>query len=227
MKRTIKRLKRRIKNLLPRSVLNALAMVQMFLVSWLGYFAVLFIYYTNKKKYIGLQHIASDQTVIIVFWHEHILMSAFHWKKLRRRQKNSRVSAVVSDHTDGEFITQIVKHLGIGAVRGSSTRGGAKALLSAIKELRDGGDVAFTPDGPKGPRHSVADGVVVAAKKSGLDIVPLGFTASNYWRLTSWDRFMIPKPFGTITFYSRGLISLEGLELNEAKQRIQKALQRA
>ena len=89
--------------------------------------------------------------------------------------------------------------LGYRAVRGSSTRGGARALLGAVRELRAGGAVAFTPDGPRGPRRELKPGVVAAAQRGGGVIVPIHAEADRAWRLHSWDRFMIPKPFARVT----------------------------
>ncbi|MDR2034858.1 MAG: lysophospholipid acyltransferase family protein, partial [Helicobacteraceae bacterium] len=170
------------------------------ILPFLGYLFTKLIYLTNRKRFIGLETIAPDKPVIVAFWHEHILMATFHWKKLRKGKKNAKVSAMVSDHRDGEYIARIVSFLGISTVRGSSARGGVKALIAALKELKLGNDVAFTPDGPRGPRHSVADGIILAAKKSGAAILPMRYEASRFWRLKSWDRFIIPKPFGVITF---------------------------
>jgi lysophospholipid acyltransferase (LPLAT)-like uncharacterized protein len=79
-------------------------------------------------------------------------------------------------------------------VRGSSTRGAARALLGAVRELQEGYAVAFTPDGPRGPRREMKPGVVAAAQRGGAAIVPLHAEATRSWRLHSWDRFMIPKP---------------------------------
>jgi lysophospholipid acyltransferase (LPLAT)-like uncharacterized protein len=85
--------------------------------------------------------------------------------------------------------------MGFGTIRGSSTRGGGRALLEIVRTLSEGGDVAVTPDGPKGPRFKVQQGCVIAAMKAGSPIVPIGFDCSRSKRLRSWDRFMVPYPF--------------------------------
>jgi lysophospholipid acyltransferase (LPLAT)-like uncharacterized protein len=196
------------------------------ILPFFGYLLTCLIYFTSRKRFVGLDTIDPDEPVIVAFWHEHILMSPFHWKKLRRAKQNPRVFAMVSDHRDGEYIARIVNFLGIGTVRGSSSKGGVKALIAALRELKNGADVAFTPDGPQGPRHSVADGIIAAAQKSGAKILPMRYEASALWRLTSWDRFIIPKPFGTIAFIAHELIDVKGVSADVARERIKAALER-
>jgi lysophospholipid acyltransferase (LPLAT)-like uncharacterized protein len=195
------------------------------ILPFFGYLLTRLIYFTNRKRFIGLDTIDPDKPVIVAFWHEHILMAPFHWKRLRRAKPNPRVFAMVSAHRDGEYIARIVDFLGIGTVRGSSGKGGAKALIAALKELKNGNDIAFTPDGPQGPRHSVADGIILAAQRSGADILPMRYEPSRCWRLTSWDRFVIPKPFGTIAFIARKTISVKGEPVDVARERIKAALE--
>ncbi len=95
-------------------------------------------------------------------------MQPFNYRKLKL---NGKVSALISQHKDGEAITRTVEYLGIHSIRGSSSKGGAKALISAIKEIKAKNDVAITPDGPRGPRHSVADGIVAISKKTNARIL--------------------------------------------------------
>ena len=109
------------------------------------------------------------------------------------------ISVVISEHRDGELIAQVALRLGYRTVRGSTTRGAARALLGVIRELQDGHPVAFTPDGPRGPAGSFAPGTVVAAQRAGCPILPVAAGATRAWRLRSWDRFMIPKPFARVT----------------------------
>ncbi|MDR3347126.1 MAG: lysophospholipid acyltransferase family protein [Helicobacteraceae bacterium] len=197
----------------------------LWLLPLIGFALVWLIYLTCAKRYRGLKQLENDdKPIIVVFWHEHILMMPFLWKRLRKNKPNAKVFALVSDHSDGEMITRTVARLGIATVRGSSTRGGVKAMLSIIKELANGNDVAFTPDGPLGPRHNVAEGVVMAAKKSKSALLPMSYKASRCWRLKSWDRFIIPKPFSTLTFTAGELINLERSEKENDKQQIKEAL---
>jgi len=102
---------------------------------------------------------------------------------------------LVSAHRDGEIVARIAERLGMRTVRGSSTRGAARALLGVVRELEEGREVAVTPDGPRGPARKFASGALVAAQRAGAPIIGIGVSAKRAWRLKSWDGFMIPKPF--------------------------------
>lgn len=128
---------------------------------------------------------------VFLLWHEALL-------PLLWQHRNQGVAIVVSEARDGQYLSDLAAGLGYGAVRGSSTRGGARALLGAVRELQAGGSVAFTPDGPRGPRRELKPGVVAAAQRGGGVIVPIHAEADRAWRLHSWDRFMIPKPFARV-----------------------------
>lgn len=125
---------------------------------------------------------------IYLMWHSRILLGA-------ATQADLGLSVLISQHGDGEYIARTVERLGFRCVRGSTTRGGARALLAILDILRGGGDVAFTPDGPKGPRLRVQQGCVAAASATGAPIVAVGFECSRTKRFRSWDRFMLPAPF--------------------------------
>ena len=110
-----------------------------------------------------------------------------------------RTGVVVSEHRDGELITRVLEQFRMFAVRGSSSKGGTRALLEAVRVLREtGADMAFTPDGPRGPRHRVAPGALIAAHRAGVAIVPITSWSDRVWRLRSWDQFEIPKPFARV-----------------------------
>ncbi len=181
---------------------------------------VRFIYLTSKKRFHHPKEL-KDKTYIVSFWHGELLMQPFNYQKLKPKGK---VSAMISEHKDGEAITKTVEYLGIYSIRGSSTRGGAKALIGAIKELKGGDDIAITPDGPKGPRFSVADGIVAIHKKTNAKILAFNCKPSSYWQFNSWDKFIVPKPFGTLDFYVSEPFSLGDLETEEAKEFIKNKL---
>jgi lysophospholipid acyltransferase (LPLAT)-like uncharacterized protein len=124
---------------------------------------------------------------VFLLWHEALL--PLLWQ--HRRQS---IAIVVSAARDGQYLADFAVSLGYRTVRGSSRRGAARALLGAVRELRAGYAVAFTPDGPTGPRRAMKPGVVAAAQRGGGVIVPLHAEARRAWRLDSWDRLMIPKP---------------------------------
>jgi lysophospholipid acyltransferase (LPLAT)-like uncharacterized protein len=127
------------------------------------------------------------QPHVFLLWHEALLPLLWH----HRRQS---IAIVVSEARDGQYLADFAASLGYRAVRGSSTRGASRALLGAVRELKAGYSVAFTPDGPRGPRREMKPGVVAAAQRGGGIVVPLHARADRAWRLDSWDRFMIPKP---------------------------------
>jgi len=131
------------------------------------------------------------QPFIFAFWHGTMLPLA--WV-----HRGEGVPVVISEHRDGEIIARIVEKFGFKTIRGSSSRGAARALIGIVRELERGSEVAVTPDGPRGPARRFASGALVAAQRVGVPIVGVGVVASRAWRLNSWDRFMIPKPFSRV-----------------------------
>ena len=130
--------------------------------------------------------------LVYLLWHEVLL-------PLLWQHRGQGVAIVVSEAREGQYLTDLAYSLGYRAVRGSSTRGGTRALLGAVRELREGGSVAFTPDGPRGPRRDFKAGVVAAAQRGGGVVVPIHAEADRAWRLHSWDRFLIPQPAARVT----------------------------
>jgi lysophospholipid acyltransferase (LPLAT)-like uncharacterized protein len=134
----------------------------------------------------------SGEALVLALWHGELLPLLWY-----HRQQD--IAALISSHADGEIIARIVQSLGFRAIRGSTSRGGARALMEAVAELRGGRDVAFTTDGPRGPRRVSAPGAAVAAAKAGVAVLPIGAHVTRAWTFRSWDRFMLPKPFARIT----------------------------
>jgi len=134
----------------------------------------------------------SKTSFIYVLWHGELL-------PLLWTHRNRDVAVIISEHRDGEIIARVARALGFRLVRGSTSRGAARALLAASRELESGFDLAVTVDGPRGPAHSVAPGALVISQRTNAPMVPVGASASRSWRLKSWDRFMIPKPFARVT----------------------------
>ncbi|MCT7911462.1 lysophospholipid acyltransferase family protein [Arcobacter lacus] len=177
------------------------------------YYLVKLIYATNKKVY---HHPKSDnkEAMIICMWHGDLMSQPYNYFAFR---KDGIVKAMISHNKDGEIITKLVSNFKIGAVRGSTSKGAAKVMISAIKELKDGNDIAITPDGPRGPRYSIADGIVAIAQKSGKNIVCFNTIPTKYWQFNSWDKFILPKPFGRIDFYISEPYDIKDMEFEEAK----------
>lgn len=153
---------------------------------------------------------------ILAFWHRYLIL-------MRYAYRGTRMSVLVSQSWDGELTSQTLAHLGIDTCRGSSSRGGAAALRDLLRRARSGSDIAFTPDGPKGPLRKVQPGVVVAAAMSGLPIQPVAIGATRHKLLRSWDKMLVPLPgarvdivFGApLAVASRGSVA-EGVERLES-----------
>jgi lysophospholipid acyltransferase (LPLAT)-like uncharacterized protein len=124
---------------------------------------------------------------VFPFWHEAMLLATFF---------RTRVTILISQHADGEFIARVCKHLGYEVVRGSTTRGTIPALNAMIQKA-SGSHLVITPDGPRGPRRKLQLGTVLLASWTGLSVVPVAFAASAGWRAPSWDRMLLPRPWGT------------------------------
>lgn len=140
----------------------------------------------NTDSYTTLR--ARHQPFIFAFWHGQLF-------PLLWVHRGESVAVLVSAHRDGEIVARIAERLGMRTVRGSTTRGAARALLGVVRELEEGREVAVTPDGPRGPARKFASGALVAAQRAGAPIIAIGVSAKRAWRLKSWDEFMIPKPF--------------------------------
>ena len=145
---------------------------------------------------------STSEPFIFSLWHGHLLPLLWH-------HRGQRVSILISEHRDGELIARTAQWLGYGLVRGSTTRGGERALLALVRELESGREVAITPDGPRGPARTFAPGALVAAQRSQSAILPVAAAADRAWRLSSWDRFMIPKPFARITVAYGSAVKVE------------------
>lgn len=129
----------------------------------------------------------SRQRYIYVFWHENMLLPLSQYG-------GCNVAVLISQHADGQLIAEACDLLGFHAVRGSSRRGGADAVRQMLHTER-ADHLAITPDGPRGPRRMVQPGVIYLAARTGLPIVPVGFGYERPWRVRSWDRFAVPRPF--------------------------------
>jgi lysophospholipid acyltransferase (LPLAT)-like uncharacterized protein len=134
----------------------------------------------------------ADRPFIFALWHGHLLPLLWH-------HREQGVLILISEHRDGEMVARAAESLGYGLIRGSTTRGADRALISLVRELNAGHEVAITPDGPRGPARTFAPGALVAAQRSDSFILPVAASADRAWRLRSWDSFVIPKPFARVT----------------------------
>ncbi len=190
------------------------------IVPFIGSLLIRFLYTTNKKVFHAPNDLG-EKNFIMACWHGELLMIPYAYT---RYKKNPNVKLLISEHFDGNLIAKTLNKFGFGTIRGSSTRGGAKALVESIKALKNGSDIGITPDGPKGPRHEISDGIIVMAKKTNTNLVLVEIKPTKYWQLKSWDKFVIPKPFGTIHYYISDLIDIKDIEFEKAKILIKEGL---
>ena len=154
---------------------------------------------------------ASGQRVIFTLWHGELLPLLWH-------HRGEGIAVVISEHRDGEIIAQIAERLGYTTVRGSSSRGGGRALIGLMRAIEAGHDGAVTPDGPRGPAHVFAPGAGIASQRTGTPLAMIRATATRAWRLKSWDRFLVPKPFATVRVIYGPLVSVDAGSPREAAE---------
>ena len=140
----------------------------------------------------GIEHLdaikAAGKLPIYAFWHDRIFLRTYFLR-------NRGIVVMTSKSFDGEYIARFIQRFGYGAIRGSSSRGGSRALVEMIKAMRTGLPMAFTVDGPRGPRHEAKPGPIILAKKTGNPILPFVIEPQKFWTVKSWDKMQIPKPF--------------------------------
>ncbi len=157
---------------------------------------------------------------LYAFWHENILVPAYHYG---RRD----IHVLISEHADGQMIAEACRHLGFRVVRGSATRGSARAIRQMVRRSRSA-HLAITPDGPRGPRRQIQAGVVYLAALTGLPIVPFGIAFERAWRMSSWDRFAVPWPWsGAVCVTAEPIVVPENIrkdQLEPYRLRVQNAM---
>lgn len=195
--------------------------VALIIVPFLASILIRLIYLTNKKE-LEPAVTVDDEPLIFACWHGELLMLPYLYQRYR---KTPHAKVLISSHFDGLLISKTIKYFGLDTISGSTNRNAAKVLIQGIKSLKDGYDIGITPDGPKGPRHQVADGVIVMAQKTNTKIVLIRMLPTKYWQFNSWDRFTLPKPFGTLKYYATLPIDVSGLEIEEARSLLQERLQ--
>jgi lysophospholipid acyltransferase (LPLAT)-like uncharacterized protein len=133
----------------------------------------------------------AGKPIIFALWHGRLLPLTWY-------HRHRGVATLISASRDGEYIARVVQRWGYTVVRGSSSRGGGKALREMVKLARSGQDLALTPDGPRGPREEVKPGVILAAQLSGGTLLPVSAGSDRAWWFEGWDRFLVPRPFARI-----------------------------
>ncbi len=167
--------------------------IQIWLAGHVGYWFVYLVGRTLRFESRGGENLEaiykSGHRAIFTFWHNRIFGATWYWR-------NRGIVVMTSQNFDGEYIARSIQMHGYGAARGSSSRGGMKALIEMARCLRNGNDVAFTIDGPRGPRYQSKVGPVLLARKTGDAIFCFHISYEKRWIIRkSWDQFQIPKPF--------------------------------
>jgi lysophospholipid acyltransferase (LPLAT)-like uncharacterized protein len=169
--------------------------MQAAVISAAGYRLVSALGATLRWRTEGLEHfdaiVKGGRQPIMAFWHGRILPATYYF---RRRG----IVVITSENFDGEWIAGIIERFGYGAARGSTSRGGGKALLQLTRDLAAGKPAGFTVDGPRGPAGVAQPGAVWLARVTGHPVLPFHLEADRHWTLKSWDRTQIPKPYATV-----------------------------
>jgi hypothetical protein len=165
------------------------------LIAMAGYRAISALGATLRWRTEGLEHLEdiarSGRQPVMAFWHGRILPATYFF---RRRG----IVVITSENFDGEWIAGIIERFGYGTARGSTSRGGRKALRQLTREMAEGRPAGFTVDGPRGPARTAQRGAVWLARATGNPVLPFHLEADRHWSVRSWDRTQIPKPFATV-----------------------------
>ncbi|GIU81039.1 MAG: hypothetical protein KatS3mg006_0103 [Pyrinomonadaceae bacterium] len=191
----------------------------------LFYALIAFVGKTTHFEVEGAEHLQAieqeGKTPIYAFWHNRIFLLTYYFR-------HRKIVVMTSQSFDGEYIARFIQRFGYGAVRGSSTRGGIGALAEMIRLMKKGLPMAFTIDGPKGPKYVAKMGACLLAKKTGNPILPVSIEAEKFWEVGSWDSLQIPKPFGRarLFFGSPIYVSADAdeVELENKRLELQKIL---
>ena len=154
----------------------------------------------------GLEHLnfeGNGRRPIMAFFHGRVLTAAYFFR-------DRGIVVMISENFDGEWIARIIERFGYGTSRGSTSRGGQRALLRLKRDMEQGRPAGFAVDGPRGPARKVQPGVVWLAKLTGNPVVPFHMEASSFWSLNSWDRTQIPRPFSTVALAVGSPIEVPG-----------------
>ena len=164
-------------------------------IAGVGYPLVNALGHTLRWRVEGLEYLdaihASGRQPVMGFWHGRILPATFYF---RRRG----IVVITSENFDGEWIARVIERFGYGTARGSTSRGGLKAMLQLVRDMERGRAAGFTLDGPRGPARVAQPGALWLARTTGNPVLPFHLEASRAWTLGSWDRTQIPKPLSTV-----------------------------
>ena len=191
------------------------------LVALIAFCYIKLVYLTSKWQYLGKEnfeeYIKSDKPFIVSFWHGHLLMLACAWKW------QTPFYMLISNHRDGRIISKTMKCFGIQTISGSTDKEGFQAARQILKTLKEGNVVGITPDGPRGPREKISNGIIQIAKLAKVDIIPIAYSCKNLQFLNSWDKFRVALPFNKGVFAVGKAISSSD-DIHSMKQALEKAM---
>lgn len=193
------------------------------LLSYIIAFYIRLVLITSKKMYLIPEEskvfYSGEAQCIGAFWHGRLLLTQHLVPKSRK------MNALISAHRDGLIISETMRRFNVDTVVGSSTKGSLSALKNMYALLKQGHNIAITPDGPKGPFQVAAVGIAHIAARTGMHVLPITFSATRYKRMRSWDRFLVALPFSTIYFSVGSPITSEGKEdIESLRVRIESSL---
>lgn len=169
------------------------------LLAFLGYLVLMLIYKSLRWENASInafeKWLALNNPKIGAFWHDRQLMIGLVFSAQNRKRHVKRVVVLISRSDDGRIIAQVMRYLGIDSVEGSSSRGGAVALMQLRSQLDGGSSVVITPDGPRGPARKMKSGIIRLAQQSGRPVCPVAYGVKKSWKFNSWDGMFLPKPF--------------------------------
>lgn len=168
------------------------------LIAWLAASYIRLVWATSRWQWVGRdliqERIDRQRPTLCCFWHGRILMMPKAWIG------NGAFHMLISGHRDGRLIARVIRHFDLSTVVGSSSRGALGAMRGLAQKLRDGDWAAITPDGPRGPRMRAQTGVVAIARLAAVPILPVSYSTTRAIQLASWDRMLVPLPFGRGVF---------------------------
>ncbi|HKQ90797.1 MAG TPA: lysophospholipid acyltransferase family protein [Blastocatellia bacterium] len=172
---------------------------------------------TLKFEVRGWEHHTDREPLVYCFWHNRIPIATYFWR-------HRGIVVMSSRSFDSEYIARFIQRFGYGAAKGSSTRGALSGLIQMIRAVRSGKSAAFTVDGPRGPIYEAKPGALLLAKKTGAAILPFSISLDRCWRLPSWDRIEIPKPFAKAHVVIGERIYVKDADDEAEQRRFQRAL---
>lgn len=201
----------------------------MWIYSLLGRLFLFLLCRTTRFKEINADYthgyaLHNHRNVIFTFWHNRLFYMTYFFT-VRYVWRGHKVVVFSSYSKDGEIMAGLESSLGAAVVRGSTSKGAIEGLISLYRKAISGYSPVITPDGPKGPKYEVQDGLLFLAKKTGFPVIPISYTADKVYRFKSWDRFMMPLPFAHIkVIYGQPIIASDDMPKEELRKRIKDAL---